>query len=388
LWHAYCQDVAAARELEPESIEDYPEQLHVKLAEHQGDAAAVALAARLVDHVGDRDQVRDRLIELVGEDEDSKTFRQIDYLSYLEAARKPPRKSDNVVAVIVARGTIYGGSRPPGSIGGDSTARLIRRARQNEKVKAVVLRVDSPGGSSFAAEVIRREVELTSQAGKPVIASMGSVAASGGYWISMSADEIWASPTTITGSIGIFAMLPTFQRTLAALGVHNDGVGTGVLAGTLRPERALPEEAVQAIRLMVDEGYQEFVSRVAEERDKPVEEVDRIARGRVWSGADGLRLGLVDHLGDLDAAITAAADRADLGEDYRVARIEQEPDTLSRILGFLLSRLAEALGPLPGASRLFSSSLPGIDAVFDDLRQLSGARDPKGLVAFCFCEAE
>lgn len=386
LWSAYRQDVAGARGLETAAIDDYVDNLHLLLSDHDGQAAELAKATGLVDEVAHHDQVRERLIELVGEDEVTESFRQIGYRTYLEAVAKPQEARDEAVAVVVAKGTILGGSQPAGRIGGRSTARLIRRARENEKVKALVLRVDSPGGSSFASEVIRREVELTREAGKPVIASFGSVAASGGYWISMPADEIWAHPTSITGSIGIFAMVPTFQRTLAKLGVHNDGVGTSNLAGTLRPDRELPAEAALAIQEMIDWGYRDFITKAADGRHMTVDEIDRVARGRVWTGRDALRLGLVDHLGGLEAAIAAGAARAGLAEDYEVIYFDKEPSSTDRLLARFLGWLATRMGlqldlspkSLPLVSLLEPLAGPADGLQFTD--------DPKGLFAYCFCE--
>lgn len=386
LWEAYKTDVAAQRDLSPEALQEYADGFHRGLAEQGGHAAELARAAGLVDEVVDRDRIRERMIELVGEDEEGETFEQIDYVSYAEAVGPPEREGQHKIAVVVARGPILDGSQPPGVIGGDSTARLLRQARDDDEVKALVLRVDSPGGSSFASEVIRREVELTRQAGIPVVASMSSVAASGGYWISMSADEIWANPTTITGSIGIYAMAPTFQKTLGKLGIHNDGVGTTGLAGALHPERDLTPEVAQAIQLMIEQGYRDFITRAADGRGKTPEEIDKVARGRVWIGETAQELGLVDRLGDLEAAIEAAAVRADVGDDYRVAYFEKAPDPSRQLLGRLLSKAGGWLG---GG---FDLRLP--EAAF--LERAAGlvhrgAADPlladrRGILAYCFCE--
>jgi len=388
LWGVYRTELATARGLTPEAIATYSSDFHHKLADHAGKAAVVAEAEGLVDQVVHRDEVRDRLIEIVGEDEKDHSYYRIDYLTYLQTIEEPGEKSENVVAVVVAKGAIYNGSRPPGSIGGDSTAKLIRRARNDDEVKALVLRVDSPGGSSFASEIIRREVELTRTSGKPVVVSMASVAASGGYWISMSADQIWAQPTTITGSIGIFAMAPTFQRTLARLGIQNDGLGTGPFAGTLRPERELPGEVVEAMQSGVEAGYHEFIDRVAEERGMTVEQVDQVARGRVWTGAEAYRLGLVDALGGLDEALAAAAEAAGVLDDHRVAFIEQEAGRTSR---FLAAFLEGASGQLKGwrwSRPVLSDGWLGVDSLLGEVTELSDFNDPGGLYAYCFCDFE
>lgn len=388
LWGVYRAEVAAARGLSPEAIAAYSENFHRKLEAHSGRAAVVAEAEGLVDGVVNRDEVEDKLIELVGENEETHSYHRIDYLNYLEAIEPPKLKSDNVVAVVVAKGAIYNGSRPPGSVGGDSTAELIRRARNSDEVKALVLRVDSPGGSSFASEIIRREVDLTRQSGKPVIVSMASVAASGGYWIAMSADQIWAHPTTITGSIGIYAMAPTFQRTLGKLGIHNDGLGTGPFAGTLRPDRALPDEVVEAFQLGIEAGYREFIDRVAEERGMSVDEVDRVARGQVWTGAEARRLGLVDELGELSEALEAAAESAGVLDDYRVAYIEQEVGATSRVVTALLEGSATRLGSWPFSHLPMADRWLGLGSMLDEMTRLSDFNDPGGLYAYCFCEIE
>ena len=246
--------------------------------------------------------------------------------------------------IVVARGTILDGTQPAGKIGGDSTAALIRQARNDDDVKAIVLRVDSGGGSAFASEVIRRECEAARAAGKPVIASMGSVAASGGYWISTSSDQIWAHPSTITGSIGIFGMIPTYQRPLAEhLGIHVDGIGTAPLAG-VRLDRELPPEVGEVIQEIIEHGYREFLQRVADSRGMTTEEVDKVAQGRVWSGTDAYELGLVDHLGDLDDAVAAAAELAELGDDYAVSYIEKEEEFKDKMIREMLAQAMERSG--------------------------------------------
>lgn len=388
LWQAYSADVEQARQLEAGTLDRYSSEFAELLAEHGGDAAAVARSMDLVDHLGYRDEVRARLIELVGEDDDGNSFNRISHGGYLRAVKQSQKKSANRVAVVVARGNIYDGSRAPGSVGGDSTAKMIRQAREDEGVKALVLRVDSPGGSAFASEIIRREIELTQLEGKPVVASMGSVAASGGYWISMSADEIWAMPTTITGSIGIYAMFPTFPRTLEKLGIHNDGVGTGNLAGTLRPERQLPEEAARALELMIQQGYRDFIDRVAAGRDKTPEEVDAIARGRVWAGSDALDLGLVDQMGGLDQSIESAAAHAELGDDYQVVYLEQERDWRTRLLDLFVGSISARLGGLGALGSTPGLDTELVDELVREVTSLEDFGDPNGFYAYCFCEPD
>ena len=241
---------------------------------------------------------------------------------YLAAARSKhvlKSKSDAKVGIVVAAGEILDGHQPPGKIGGESTADLLRQARYDKAVKAVVLRVDSPGGSMFASELILREVQALRKAGKPVVVSMSTYAASGGYYISAAANQIFASPTTLTGSIGVFSVVPTFQRTLEKLGVKVDGLGTTPLAGDMRLDRRARRRGRQQIlQSSVDHAYDEFLHRVGEGRKKSVEDVDKIAQGRVWAGVDAQRIGLVDHLGGLKDATDAAAKLAELGSDYDV----------------------------------------------------------------------
>jgi protease-4 len=385
LWRTWLADVAAARELDPEGLHAWIEGWLDQLRAADGDVAKAALEGGLVDTLAPRDHARERMIELVGKDEDGKSFKQIAYTTYLAArAEDRQRKGKGPgVAVIVAAGDILGGNQPPGRIGGDSTARLIRRARQDEKVKAVVLRVDSPGGSAFASELIRRECELTRDEGKPFVVSMSSVAASGGYWIATSADEIWASPSTITGSIGIFGIFPSFPRALERyLGVHYDGVGTTSYADALNPGRPLDPRVAEAVQLAIDDGYDDFVTRVAEARGQTWDEVDRIARGRVWTGEDALELGLVDQLGNLEDAIASAAERAELKEGFPVFYVEEERSLRDRLLEQLLVATGSGAPPDPGPPPPAVRTLRSIEA---ELGRLTFWNDPAGVYAHCLC---
>lgn len=347
LWQQYLVEVGEARGMGAEALNRYAQDFLGTLAAADGDTAMAALDNNLVDQALTRVEMRDYLIGMVGEDEDKHSFRRTgmgDYLASLGGDRFGRDAAGDTVAVVVARGTILDGSHPAGTIGGDSTAALIRDARNAENTRAIILRVDSGGGSAFASEVIRRELEAARADGIPVIASMGSVAASGGYWISTSSDQIWAHPSTITGSIGIFGMIPTFQKPLKEyLGVQVDGFTTAPLAG-LRPDRALPEDIGAAIQLNIEQGYRDFLQRVAEARDMSVDEVDAIAQGRVWSGEDAFQLGLVDNLGDLDDAVAAAAELAELGEDYTVRYVEKELDFQQQLLQEMTARAVAAFG--------------------------------------------
>lgn len=396
LWSSYVADVAAARGITPEALTESLERFNEHLREAGGQASDVALKVGLVDHVGARDTVRDRMVELVGEDPTTHSFHQIALEPYLKAIgdkrRRHPAKGE-AVAVVIAKGEILNGTQAPGTIGGDSTAQLIRDARNDEDVRAIVLRVDSPGGSAFASEVIRRELVLARQAGKKVVVSMGTVAASGGYWISSASDEIWASPNTITGSIGIFGMFPTFQKPMAKyLGWRVDGVGTAPLAGAMRPDRELQPGVGELIQTVIERGYREFLERVSEARGMTPEDVDKIARGRVWSGQDAHELGLVDQLGGLEEAIASAASLAGLEEGYAVRFMEKELDFEDKLMLDLLTRADVLLSRDDGTRRLAPRrpSLEGtlVDLVRRQAETLALFDDPNGVYAYCFCEPE
>lgn len=345
LWQIYLEEVAAARGTTPENLNKYAQEIPRLMAEANGDSAKVALDFGLADQALTRVEMREYLIDLVGENEETHSYNMVSLVNYLKTVkvdRFGHKTKGDKIGVIVARGTILDGSQPAGTIGGDSTAALIRQARNDESVKAIVLRVDSGGGSAFASEVIRRELEKARADGKPVIASMGSVAASGGFWISTSSDQIWAHPATITGSIGIFGIVPTYQRPLAEhLGIRVDGVGTAPLAG-VRLDRELPTEVGGVIQGMIEHGYREFLQRVADSRGMTTEEVNLVAQGRVWSGTDAYEHGLVDNLGDLDDAIAAAVKLAGLDDNYVVSYIEKEEKFKDKIIRDLMVEAVNA----------------------------------------------
>ncbi len=394
IWRAYLAGVARARKTTPEALAAFVEQLPARLKAAGGDPGKMALDAKLVDRLASRDEVRARMIQLAGKDEKTKSFRQVSMATYLEALGddRPSTKGEgDAVAVVVAKGSIVDGKAAPGRIGGDSTAELIRTAREDEKVKAIVLRVDSGGGSAFASEVIRRELQLARDAKKPVVVSMGSVAASGGYWIATSSDEIWASAETITGSIGIFGMFPTFEKPLSKhLGMRVDGVGTAPWAG-VRLDRALPAEAGEALQVVIDRGYEEFLERVGKARKMTRDEVDKVARGRVWSGADAKDRGLVDKLGGLSDAIASAAQKAKLGDKYRVTYVEKERSLREKLMAGFSAR-ASRLAARFGYTLVPAEDAPGgpaeavLRAVAREADELAAWNDPRGVYAHCLCE--
>ncbi|MDX1509420.1 MAG: signal peptide peptidase SppA, partial [Woeseiaceae bacterium] len=297
-------------------------------------------------------------------------------------------RSQNI-GVIVAAGDITFGSPPPGTIGSESTSLLLRRALHDDSVKAIVLRIDSPGGSAFASDVIANEIDAIKAAGKPVVASMSSVAASGGYWIAAGADRILASPSTITGSIGIFGMLPTYQRTLEALGVNVDGVGTTIWAGELRPDREMGAHAKQLFQTIIEDGYRDFLTRVSVTRGLDIDALDAIAQGRVWTGVDALDRGLVDELGNLNDAVTIAAELSGLAEgSYGTRFIEEGLSPTEQLIVELLESLQQ-LGMDP---RSFSRRPSQLEKVAGKLEQMLtpmlNFNDPRGVYAHCLCSFE
>jgi protease-4 len=313
LWAAFTTSVEQQRELEPGAVDEFVERYAQALRDAGGDSAALALQADLVDHLMTRAEANEFLVERIGARNDEGLYEAVMFDDYLRFKRPfdLPASGDRV-AVITAKGNILPGEQPPGEIGGDSLSALIRDTAQQPGVQAIVLRIDSGGGSVFASEVIRQSVLDAKAEGLPVVVSMGSVAASGGYYIAADADQIWATPTTITGSIGVFAAFPTFERLLDKVGIGTDGVGTTSLAGTLRVDRALDPDLASSFSAAVDHTYRNFVNLVAQGRSMTFEQVDAIAQGRVWSAQDALENGLVDALGGLDDAVEAAAQLAGL----------------------------------------------------------------------------
>ncbi|HHW4681075.1 MAG TPA: signal peptide peptidase SppA, partial [Xylella taiwanensis] len=313
------------------------------------------------------------------------------YLSLLDTQGLPLGTSSQV-AVVVAAGEIKGGEQPAGYIGGESTSVLLRKARDEETVKAVVLRVNSPGGEVFASEQIRREVVALRQAGKPVVVSMGDMAASGGYWISMNADRIYADPSTISGSIGIFGLIPNITRTLDKMGVHTDGVGTTRFAGALDISRPLDPQVGQILQNVIDKGYADFTSKVAQARHRSVEEIDHIARGRVWTGAQAKERGLVDELGGMHAAITDAAKRAKLDDGHYSVRYVEK--AVSPFMQFMISLMSTRIGIWAlGDSDLARVLLARISQetevqlrfVEDAVRETKTGGLPVKTLVYCFC---
>jgi protease-4 len=391
LWEGYKAAIGKARGLAPEIIDQYANGYIDALRSNEGDSARVALEAGLVTALKTEQQIIDRLIELGGGDGKGgyRSIDQADYVRVHRAERELRRVGAGRVGVVVASGEIGEGERPAGSIGSKTAVRLLRQAREDEGIAAVVLRVDSPGGSGPASEQIYREVVAIRAAGKPVVVSMGDVAASGGYYVAAPANRIFASANTITGSIGVYSTLPTLDRTLGKAGVTVDGVGTTALSGRLRVDRPLDPVLRDYMQFSVDHFYEVFVGHVAEGRGKKREEVDAIAQGRVWTGTDALARGLVDELGGYEAAVSAAARLANLPEGYGVQRIEPQLTWTERLA--MQVRIATArvsglfLGP---AVRELNRGLAPLELVrqqYTRFEQLAASGKP---LAYCLCTVE
>ena len=393
LWQRMLADAGKARGIAPATLALQADALAEQVKAVNGDLAQLALNQKLVDGLKTREEVEDLLLERGVADEGAAGgFRQValdTYLQHLDGAL-PQADVRPQVAVVVAEGAIAGGELPPGQVGGESTSMLLRDARDDDNVKAVVLRVNSPGGEVFASEQIRREVAALKQAGKPVVVSMGDVAASGGYWISMNADRIYADPSTITGSIGIFGLFPTIDRSLGKIGVRTDGVSTAKYAGAFDITRPLDPGVATTVQSVIEKGYRDFTGKVAQARGRSVEQVDAVARGRVWSGAQARERGLVDVLGGLDAALADAAARAKLGKPdaWQARYIEDSATPLSQWFGGMLqSRAGLSLLQASGIGELVLARQLQAQAplrfIENALRTPGNARVTP--LAYCFC---
>jgi protease-4 len=411
LWADWTGSVEKARKLPAGHIDKLLAALPGSLSAVGGDAAKLAQDSKLVDALKTRDEMRALMIQRGAAndgDKAEKTFRQVSFGEYL--GRIKPKRDGNAVGVIVAEGEISDGQAPSGRIGGQSTAALVRQAREDNRIKAVVLRVDSPGGSAFGSELVRRELELTRAAGKPVVVSMGDVAASGGYWITTAADEVIADPATITGSIGVFALLPNAQGALDKLGLHTGGTTTSWLTGAVDPRRALDPRMAELIQASIEHIYRNFTTLAATARKTTPEKINEVAQGRVWTGQQALERGLVDRVGSYGDALASAAKRAKLEPVdgvYRVTYLDREPGRLERLLGMLgvssssvmarvLSEVVVAVAPgLLAADPVGQALLPGAPAaVLDGLRQdlgwmteVADRRKPFAAVVHCLCTA-
>ncbi|MFG6467969.1 signal peptide peptidase SppA [Roseateles sp. BYS87W] len=395
LWSGFTGTVEAARKLEAGSIARSIDEIPQRLAAVKGDAAQLALQLKWVDGLKTRDQMRELLIAKGAKDDESKSFRQVSLAQYLTRLKDatPPSKQQPGVGVVVAEGEIVDGDVGPGRIGGDSTARLIRKAREDDAIKAVVLRINSPGGSAFASEIIRRELELTRQAGKPVVVSMGDVAASGGYWISMSSDAVLADAGTITGSIGVFGILPTAEGLMDKLSLHTGGVTTTWLAGGYDPRRPLDPRFKAAVQAGVEHIYGQFTTLAAQARKTTPEKIDAVAQGRIWTGSQALARGLVDRLGSFEDAMQTAAQLAKLdakpGERVRRVYVERDLSRSERLLASFADTvappLAQAVGQALGLDALPAPAVEELAALHALTRVAAQGRWDRAAAVHCLC---
>ena len=391
MWQSWTGSVEKARRLPVGSVAQAIDSLPGSLQAAGGSPARWALERKWVDALKTRDEMRALLVERGAADDDSKSFRQVSMQAYLERIER--QGSGDAVGVIVAQGEISDGQAPAGRIGGLSTAELVRQARDDDKVKAIVLRVNSPGGSAFGSELVRRELELARLAGKPVVVSMGDVAASGGYWISMAADEVIADEATITGSIGVVAMLPTAEGAMDRLGVRTGGVTTTWLASAYDPRRPFDPRIGQMVQSVIDRAYLDFTTLAAAARKTTPEKIDAVGQGRVWTGRQALERGLIDRTGSLGDALAAAAQRGRLADGYRVQYIEARAGRLQQWLQDLAARVGTAIGrpdDLQAAWLALGLASPVASGMAQDLGWLAALaerRQPFAAVVHCLCTA-
>ncbi|MBD2858674.1 signal peptide peptidase SppA [Spongiibacter sp. KMU-158] len=378
LWAMYRGEVLARRNISETQFDAFTNRIDQVMAKYAGNAEQAAIELGLVDKVLSRAQLRDEYAPVVGVTDGY--FNQVHYQDYLFAERTLYQEPQGAVGIIVAQGNIVDGEASAGGIGGDSLARLIRQTAEDKTVKAVVLRIDSGGGSAMASEVIRQELQALKATGKPLVVSMSSAAASGGYWIAADADRILATPATLTGSIGIFGAFPTFENLLEHFGVYTDGVGTTDIAGAMRVDKPLSPVLERAMQSGIENGYQRFLKVVADGRSMAMDEVDELAQGRVWSGVDAQRLGLVDALGSLAQAVDVAAELAGVSaENSRVLRLPLSPE--EELLEFLLHQglVKSALGQFAFLDRTIQWLFQPAGLV----KQWQSLNDPRGMYAFC-----
>jgi len=387
LWQQYLETVSRHRGLPLEDLSRSVNSLADRLEAADGDFARLALEIGLVDRLVSRPEAMLMLAQLGASGTGSEGFRQVDVDSYLALTElRQTHPAGGQVAIVVAEGEIVRGVQPQGVVGAVTLSEKLQTLAERRDVKAVVLRINSPGGDAFAAEKIRREIQALREMGKTVVVSMGNVAASGGFWIAMGAEEVWASPTTITGSIGVYGILPTFSRPLEKLGVHTDGVGTTPLAGKLRLDRPLDPDLKRIFQHATDRVYEDFIGLVSEARQMPEAAVQAVAQGQVWSGVQAKDRGLVDQTGTLQDAVDAAARIAGLGSDYEAVYEERDLTPFESFLIEITGGTASRLGLAPSGLTALRSSL--LENLLRDLGLL--ARSSRGLTvaAHCLCDVE
>ncbi|OON40463.1 signal peptide peptidase SppA [Izhakiella australiensis] len=376
LWNNYVAQIAANRQISPEQVFPGAQQLIAALQKNGGDMAKYALDAKLVDELATPAEVDQKLTKVFGWDKQANDYRGTSIYDY--SLKKQPAKGN--IAVIFADGAIVDGEQTPGTVGGDTTAAEIRSARLDDKIKAIILRVNSPGGSVTASEAIREELAAARAAGKPVVVSMGGMAASGGYWISTPANYIIASPSTLTGSIGIFGIINTVEKSLGTIGVYTDGVATSPLAD-VSVTKALPQEVQQLMQLSIENGYKNFLDLVAKSRKMTPEQVDQIAQGHVWTGSDAKANGLVDALGDFDDAVKKAAELAKISQP-QLQWYQQQPSFADMLFGQMNAQIRAVLpetlqSMLPAPMYDVMSMMKKQPGLFDKMN------DPQNRYAVC-----
>lgn len=377
LWQNYLHTVSANRQVSPQQLFPGAQALIDGLTSVGGDTAKYALDHKLVDALASSADVEKALTKQFGWSKTENNYRAISYYDY---SLKTPADNGGTIAVIFANGAIMDGEETPGNVGGDTTASQIRDARLDPKVKAIVLRVNSPGGSVNASEVIRAELAAAKAAGKPVVVSMGGMAASGGYWISTPANYIVASPSTLTGSIGIFGVINTVENSLSSIGVHSDGVSTSPLA-EISMTKALSPEVQQMMQLSIEYGYKRFITLVAEARKRTPEQIDKIAQGHVWTGEDAKANGLVDSLGDFDDAVAKAAELAKL-KQWHLDYYQDEPTVLDMVMDSMTGSV-RAMLPEAIQAMLPAPLVSAANTVKAEGDKLAAFNDPQNRYAFC-----
>ncbi|EAZ6884577.1 signal peptide peptidase SppA [Salmonella enterica] len=377
LWQNYLHTVSANRQISPQQLFPGAQAIIDGLTSVGGDTAKYALDHKLVDALASSADVEKALTKQFGWSKTENNYRAISYYDY---SLKTPADTGGTIAVIFANGAIMDGEETPGNVGGDTTASQIRDARLDPKVKAIVLRVNSPGGSVNASEVIRAELVAARAAGKPVVVSMGGMAASGGYWISTPANYIVASPSTLTGSIGIFGVINTVENSLSSIGVHSDGVSTSPLAD-ISVTKALSPEVQQMMQLSIEYGYKRFITLVADARKRTPEQIDKIAQGHVWTGEDAKANGLVDSLGDFDDAVAKAAELAKL-KQWHLDYYQDEPTVLDMVMDSMTGSV-RAMLPEAIQAMLPAPLVSAANTVKAEGDKLAAFNDPQNRYAFC-----
>ncbi len=387
LWSFYSSEIEDLRSLETGTINNYTNNLHLALAENGGDTALLAKNAGLIDTIATRTEINDYLNDTIpGETEEFDSIDMVSYLKNIRVSVNQNPENENQIAVVVASGSIMDGQQPEGSIGGDTLAGIFSDLREDEKVKAIVLRIDSGGGSAFASEIIRDSINVTRAEGVPVVVSMGSVAASGGYWIAAETDRVLAMSTSITGSIGVWGVIPTIDRSLAKLGVYSDGVGTNDISSMMQIDRPLSKPAQAIIQSGVDNIYTRFLALVAAGRDSTPDEIHEIAQGRVWTGTQALDNGLIDEIGDLKDAIEVAAMLAGI-QDYTIDYPRKEMTPFETLITEINNNVANFLGSIGLAPKLGSIIPKSLhyytNKIFEPIRMMETLNDPKGVYLYC-----